>query len=46
VKPFIVDPEKHLVFAMVRNEPGENYKEHLADVMVLLNAWVGNKAEE
>lgn len=38
----IVNPEKHLVFAMVRNDRGENYKEHLADVMAVLNAWVGN----
>jgi len=36
----IVNPEEHLVFSMVRNERGENYKEHLADVMGVLKTWV------
>ena len=36
----IVNPEKRLVFAMVRNERGENYKQILGEVMARLNAWV------
>ena len=31
-----VHPDEHLVFAMVRNEQGEGYKEHRAEVMELL----------
>lgn len=42
----IVNPEKHLVFAMVRNGRGENYKEHLAEVMAVLKDWVGGDSEE
>lgn len=42
----VVNPEKHLVFAMVRNDRGENYKAHFADVMTVLKAWVGNEREE
>jgi CubicO group peptidase (beta-lactamase class C family) len=41
----IVDPEKHLVFAMVRNGQGEDYEKHLTDVMTVLNAWIGNEPE-
>jgi CubicO group peptidase (beta-lactamase class C family) len=29
----LIAPEKQLVFAMVRNEPGEGYREHLARVL-------------
>ena len=35
-----VNPEKKLVFAMVRNERGPKYKEHLAEVMNLLRDWI------
>lgn len=38
----IVNPEKHLVLAMVRNDRGVDYKEHLAEVLMQLNAWIGN----
>ena len=31
-----VNPEKHLVFAMVRNAQGENYREHRSHLMALL----------
>jgi CubicO group peptidase (beta-lactamase class C family) len=34
-----VHPEKNLVFAMVRNEQGPDYKERMAGVMKLLRAW-------
>jgi CubicO group peptidase (beta-lactamase class C family) len=36
----VVNPRKHLVFAMVRNEQGKNYKEHRAAVMTLLREWI------
>ena len=36
----IVNPEKHLVFAMVRNGRGKDYKKHLADVSALLKSWI------
>jgi CubicO group peptidase (beta-lactamase class C family) len=36
----IVNPDKHLVFAMVRNDPGDRYKEHLADTMSILGSWI------
>ena len=35
----IVNPERNLVFSMVRNERGENYKVHLAAVMQVLKGW-------
>ena len=34
-----VNPRKHLVFAMVRNEQGADYKERMAGVMKLLREW-------
>ena len=38
----IVDPEKHLVFAMVRNDRGKDFRMHMEGVLALLNAWIGN----
>lgn len=38
----IVNPEQNLVFAMVRNEPGENYKQYLSQVMALLREEIGD----
>jgi len=35
----MVDPENHVVFAMVRNDRGEDYQSHFADVMALLKTW-------
>lgn len=35
-----VHPEQNLVFAMVRNEQGKDYKKRLAGVMKLLRDWV------
>ena len=35
-----VDPERHLVFAMVRNEQGPEYKARLAEVMQALRTWI------
>jgi CubicO group peptidase (beta-lactamase class C family) len=32
----VINPAKHLVFAMVRNNPGKNYREHRSQVMDLL----------
>lgn len=37
-----IDPEQNLVFAMVRNEQGENYNESLAGVIELLREWRQN----
>jgi CubicO group peptidase (beta-lactamase class C family) len=37
-----VNPEKHLVFAMARNQRGQDYESHLAHVLACLNAWIGN----
>jgi CubicO group peptidase (beta-lactamase class C family) len=36
----LVNPEKHLVVAIVRNERGDNYDAHLADTLAFLNAWI------
>ena len=41
----IVNPEKHLVFAMVRNAPGEAYEKHLNEVLAFLNAWNSEPAK-
>jgi CubicO group peptidase (beta-lactamase class C family) len=35
-----VNPEKHLVFAMVRNGQGKDYKEHRSEVLSLLRKWI------
>lgn len=35
----LVNADKHLVFAMVRNERGEGYKQHLAGVATELQTW-------
>jgi CubicO group peptidase (beta-lactamase class C family) len=35
-----VHPEKNLVFAMVRNDQGEDYKRHRAELMALLKGWI------
>ena len=34
-----VNPQRHLVFAMVRNGQGEGYKKHRAEVLALLREW-------
>lgn len=36
----IVNPNKHLVFAMVRHNPGPSYREHLSAVTDALRAWI------
>lgn len=36
----IVNPDKHLVFSMVRNNPGPGYGEHLSAVTASLRAWI------
>jgi CubicO group peptidase (beta-lactamase class C family) len=36
----IVNPDKHLVFAMVRNQRGKEYGEHLSEVMAFLRKWI------
>ena len=38
----VVNPEKHLVFAMVRNNPGKAYGEHLSRVAASLRDWIGH----
>jgi CubicO group peptidase (beta-lactamase class C family) len=35
----IVNPEKHLVFAMVRNAPGKDFQKHLSEVTAMMKAW-------
>lgn len=35
----VVDPDRHLVFSMVRNDREENYTSHFADIMALLKSW-------
>ena len=35
-----VNPDKHLVFAMVRNGQGKDYKEYRAKVLSLLRKWI------
>ena len=35
-------PAKNLVFSMVRNNPGDHYKKHLAETMTVLKSWVEN----
>ena len=35
----VVNPDKHLVFAMVRNGRGKGYGKHFSTVMGLLKAW-------
>ena len=35
----IVNPEEHVVFAMVRNGRGRDYNRHLSDVLQLLENW-------
>lgn len=34
-----INPQKHLVFAMARNAPGKDFKEHRAEVTALLKRW-------
>ena len=36
----IVNPDKHLVFAMVRNNPGKGFGEHLSSVTAALRTWI------
>jgi len=36
----VVNPDKHVVFAMVRNERGKDYKQFSADVLEILNLLV------
>ncbi len=35
----IVNPESHIVFAMVRNERGQDFNKHLAEVTSLIREW-------
>ena len=35
-----INPEKHLVFAMVRNGQGKGFKKHRMEVMALLKNWI------
>lgn len=35
----VVNPEKHLVFAMVRNRRGKDFNRHLSEVTTLLREW-------
>ena len=35
-----INPDKHLVFAMVRNAQGKNYREHRSHVTALLRRWI------
>lgn len=35
-----VNPEKHLVFAMVRNAPGKDYKKYRSEVLSMLRNWI------
>ena len=36
----IVNPRKHLVVAMVRNDRGKNYDQHFSETMALLREWI------
>ena len=36
----VVNPTKHVVFAMVRNGQGKNYQQHLTELMVILREWI------
>lgn len=36
----IVNPRKHLVVAMVRNDRGKNYDQHFSEMMTLLRKWI------
>ncbi len=36
----VVNPAKHLVFAMVRNGQGQNYKQHRSELMGILREWI------
>ncbi len=35
-----VNPRKHIVFAMVRNDPGKDFGKHRAEVTALLKEWI------
>ena len=35
----VVNPAKHVVFAMVRNDQGPNYKQHCSELMAILRDW-------
>lgn len=37
-----VNPDKHVVFAMVRNAPGKNYRRHRSELSKLLRAWLAD----
>ena len=36
----VVHPESHVVFAMVRNAQGKNYKQHRAELMGVVRDWI------
>ena len=36
----VVNPTQHLVFAMVRNGQGKNYKQHRSELMAILRDWI------
>lgn len=36
----IVNPAKHVVVAMVRNDQGKNYRKHRSELMAILREWI------
>lgn len=36
----VINPKQHLVFAMVRNGQGKNFKKYRAEVMTLVREWI------
>ncbi len=36
----VVNPAKHVVVAMVRNNQGKNYKQHRSELMAILREWI------
>jgi len=42
----IVDPHHHLVFAMVRNDPGDDYQNQLERVTSLLRSWNAHETRD
>ena len=41
----VVNPAKHVVFAMVRNDQGQGYREHRAELMAILREWLNQPGE-
>ncbi|WP_417390667.1 hypothetical protein [Gimesia sp.] len=38
----VINPKQHLVFAMVRNGQGKEYKKYRSEVMALLKNWIND----